>query len=184
MSGSRSVAGDAETRAPGEAPMRLSLVVAAARNGVIGLDGEIPWRLPDDQRFFRKLTTGHCIVIGRKTFESIGKALPGRKNLVLSRRPHAPVEGIEFFRDLDSAVAWARRDGQTECFVAGGEAIYREALEIADAVYLTRVDAEPEGDTFFPALDPARFRCAEREEHAADERHAHAFAIETWLRVD
>ena len=162
--------------------MRISLVVAAARNGVIGRDGEIPWRLPDDQRFFRELTTGHCIVIGRKTFDSIGKPLPRRRTLVLSRRPHEAVEGVEFHRDLASALQAARADGTTECFVAGGEAIYREALAIADAVYLTRVEAEPEGDTFFPTLDPEVWECVERRPHAIDERHAHAFTIEVWER--
>lgn len=162
--------------------MRVSLVVAAARNGVIGLAGEIPWRLPDDQKFFRRLTTGHAIVLGRKTFDSIGKALPGRKNLVLSRRPHEPVPGVDFFFDLDSAIDWAREDGQSECFIAGGEAIYREALGTADAIYLTRVDAEPEGDTFFPEIDERLWECVEREPHAIDERHAHAFVIETWRR--
>ena len=164
--------------------MRISLVVAAASNDVIGRDGEIPWRLPDDQRFFRELTIGHCIVIGRKTFDSIGKALPRRRNLVLSRRPHEAVEGVEFHRDLASALAVARADGETECFVAGGEAIYREALEVADAIYLTRIEAEPEGDTFFPAGDPAIWECVERRPHAIDERHAHAFTIEVWQRRD
>ena len=164
--------------------MRISLVVAAARNGVIGRDGEIPWRLPDDQRFFRELTTGHCIVMGRKTFDSIGRALPRRRNLVLSRRPHAAVEGVEFHRNLTGALGAARAHGMTECFVAGGEAIYREALEVADAIYLTRVEAEPEGDTFFPALDPEIWECVERRPHAIDERHAQAFAIEVWKRRD
>jgi len=162
--------------------MRISLVVAAARNGVIGQDGEIPWKLPDDQRFFRQLTTGHCIVIGRKTFDAIGKALPGRKNLVLSRRPHEAVEGIEFFGDLAGAIEWARDQGLTECFIAGGEAIYREGLAIADSIYLTRVEAEPEGDTHFPEIDEARWECVDRQPHEIDDRHAHAFAIETWNR--
>jgi len=162
--------------------MRVSLVVAAARNGVIGQDGEIPWKLPDDQRFFRQLTTGHCIVIGRKTFDSIGKALPGRKNLVLSRKPHEPVEGVEFFRELAKAIEWARDQGLAECFIAGGEAIYREGLEIADSIYLTRVEAEPEGDTHFPEIDEASWECVDRQPHEIDERHAYAFAIETWQR--
>ena len=162
--------------------LRVSIVVAAARNGVIGLDGEIPWRLPDDQKFFRRLTTGHCIVIGRKTFDSIGKALPGRKNLVLSRRAHAEVKDVHFFIDLDAAIDWARREGQTECFIAGGEAIYREALLGADAIYRTRVDAEPEGDTHFPELDESIWKCVHRKPHEIDEFHAHAFVIETWER--
>ncbi|MBW2495941.1 MAG: dihydrofolate reductase [Deltaproteobacteria bacterium] len=162
--------------------MRVSLVVAAARNGAIGLRGEIPWRLPDDQRFFRRVTTGHAVVMGRKTFESIGRPLPNRENLVLTRRKAEPVPDVHFFPDLDSALAWAREQGFEECFVAGGEAVYREALECADRILLTRVEAEPEGDVFFPAPDETRWHCSAREPHPADERHAHAFAIETWER--
>lgn len=162
--------------------MRVSLIVAAARNGVIGDAGGIPWRLPDDQKFFRRMTTGHAIVIGRRTFDSIGKALPNRRNLVLTHHPPAPVEGVSFFPDLATALAAARAEGMEECFIAGGEAIYREGLEVADRVYLTRVEATPAGDTFFPDLDETRFECIEREVHAADDRHDHDFVIETWIR--
>ena len=162
--------------------MRVSLVVAAAKNGVIGHRGGIPWRLPDDQRFFRDLTRGHCIVIGRKTFDEIGRALPDRKNLVVSRTPRASAGGVEFFTDLPSALAWARAQGFGDCFIAGGEGLYREGLAFAECVHLTRVDAEPEGDTFFPELDPEIWWCVERRLHSPDERHAHAFAFERWVR--
>jgi len=162
--------------------MRISLVVAAARNGVIGHRGGIPWRLPDDQRFFRSLTVNHCIVIGRKTFDEIGRALPDRKNLVVSRTPRASEGGVEFFTNLPSALAWALAHDFQECFIAGGEGLYREGLEHAECVYLTRVEAEPEGDTFFPELDPKRWHCVARELHGSDERHAHAFAFERWER--
>jgi len=158
------------------------MIVAAANNGAIGLAGEIPWRLPDDQKFFRRKTTGNAIVIGRKTFDSIGKALPGRKNYVLTRSEHAPVEDVSFFATLAEAIAGARADGIEECFIAGGEAIYREGLAVADRIYLTRVDATPEGDTFFPEIDESVYECVEREPHAIDDRHAHAFVIETWER--
>ncbi len=162
--------------------MRISIVVAAARNGVIGHQGGIPWKLPDDQRFFRSLTVGHCIVIGRRTFDEIGRALPDRTNLVVSRTPRPPERGALFFTDLKSAIEWARTHGFQECFIAGGEGIYREGLELADCVYLTRVEAEPQGDTWFPELDPAIWRCVERDVRAPDERHAHAFAFERWER--
>lgn len=162
--------------------MRISLIVAVARNGVIGSDGEIPWRLPEDQKFFRRTTMGQALVYGRKTFDSIGKALPGRANLVLTRREHAPVEGVEFVPDLATAIERARAAGYEECFVAGGEAIYREALATADRVYRTVVDAEPEGDTFFPELDASIWACTARTPHGVDDRHAHAFVIETWDR--
>lgn len=162
--------------------MRVSMIVAVARNGVIGNEGEIPWRLPEDQKFFRRTTMGHVLIYGRKTFDSIGRALPGRPNFVLTRSEHAPVEGVDFFADLASAIEAARASGESECFIAGGEAIYREGLAIADRVYRTVVDAEPAGDTRFPELDEARWTCVERTPHAVDDRHAHAFVIETWDR--
>jgi dihydrofolate reductase len=164
--------------------MRVSLVVAAARNGVIGRLGKIPWHLPDDQRFFKDVTIGHCVVMGRKTFDSLPSPLPDRENFVLSRRPHEPVPDVEFFRDLQAAIDRARELGFSECFIAGGEDIYREGMETADRIYLTRVDAKPEGDTRFPEIDEARWRCVERKLHPIDERHAHSFAFETWERTD
>ena len=164
--------------------MRLSLVVAAARNGVIGHRGRIPWRLPEDQRFFKRLTIGHCVVMGRKTFESIGRPLPGRENLVLSRGSADAPPGTRVLPALEPALDWARESGFEECFVIGDEAIYREALLRADRVLLTRVEAEPEGDVFFPALEASRWHCTGREPHVADARHDHAFTIETWERSD
>lgn len=163
--------------------MRVSLVVAAARNGVIGYRGEIPWRLPDDQRFFKDITSGHCVVMGRKTFDGLGRPLPNRRTFVLTRRPHDPIPGVEFFNDLPTAIDRAREHGFSECFIAGGEKIYREAMEVADRIYLTRVDAEPEGDTHFPEIDEADWQCVDRQLHPVDDRHAHAFAFETWDRM-
>ncbi len=164
--------------------MRVSVVVAAARNGVIGHHGEIPWRLPDDQRFFKELTNGHCVVMGRKTFDELGRPLPNRENFVLTRRRHDPTPGVEFFSDLPAAIDRARERGFGECFIAGGEAIYREGMQVANRIYLTRVDAEPPGDTRFPEIDEAHWRCVDRKLHPIDERHAHSFAFETWDRVD
>jgi len=162
--------------------VRISLIVAVARNGVIGADGEIPWRLPEDQKFFRRTTMGHALVYGRKTFDSIGKALPGRANLVLTRSAHALVEGVEFLPDLDAAIAHARAAGHAECFVAGGEAIYRDALAIGDRVYRTVVEAEPTGDTHFPELEAGDWARVDASPFEPDDRHAHAFVIETWDR--
>ena len=162
--------------------MRISLVVAAARNGVIGQRGEIPWRLPDDQRFFRRLTTGHVILMGRKTFDSIGRPLPKRTNLVLSRSDLSAIEGIEAFRSFEDAEQWARERKTPEFFVIGGEALYRDALSKADRIYLTRVDSEPEGDAFFPEIDETQWELAFEKAHPVDEEHALAFRFETWTR--
>ena len=100
----------------------------------------------------------------------------------MSRTPRPSAGGIEFFTTLSSALDWAREHGHRECFIAGGEGLYREGLEVADCVYLTRVDAEPEGDTFFPELDPKRWKRVEHDPHPSDARHAHAFAFERWER--
>ena len=165
--------------------MRISLVVAAARNGTIGLRGEIPWRLPDDQRFFRRLTLGHPIVMGRKTWESIGKPLPKRIHLVLSKQPAATLgvpDGVHVFSELTDSVDWARDAGHDELFVIGGEAVYRAAMPMADLIYRTLVDAEPEGDAFFPEIDRGDFRCVQRQIHAPDADHAYSFRFETWAR--
>jgi dihydrofolate reductase len=157
-------------------------VAAAARNAVIGHAGEIPWRLPDDQRFFRRLTLGHCVLMGRKTFDSMGKALPGRINLVLSRSDLSRTDGVRGFTELAESIEWARVEGCEELFVIGGEALYRDTMDQADRIYLTRVDAEPAGDVFFPEIDATDWECVATDEHEADDRHAHAFVIETWNR--
>ncbi len=150
--------------------MRISLIVAVADNGVIGVDGDLPWRLSADLRRFKALTVGHTVVMGRKTHESIGRPLPHRRNLVLSRRPDYRAEGCEVFADLPSAIEAARAAGESELFVIGGAAVYAEALPLADRLHLTRVRMEPEGDTRFPALGDG-WTEQSREEVPADERN-------------
>lgn len=133
--------------------MRISIIVAVADNGVIGRDDELPWRLSADLRRFKALTMGHHLVVGRKTWESIGHPLPGRRMLVLTRgEPELP-DGVEPVGSLDEAVDRARRAGDDELFVGGGAAVYEAALERADRLYLTRVHAEVEGDVRFPEVD-------------------------------
>lgn len=164
--------------------MRVSLVVAAARNSVIGQHGAIPWHLRDDQRFFKQLTTGHCVIMGRKTFESLPRPLPNRTTIVLSRQVRDFGHEVESARNLEAAIDSARTAGFDECFIAGGEAVYNEGLLIADRIYLTRVDAEPEGDTFFPELEEDRWQCVESAPHPIDDRHAFSFTFEIWDRTE
>lgn len=170
--------------------MKLTLIAAVARNGVIGHRGRIPWHLPADLAHFQRSTMGHTLVMGRRTFESTG-ALPGRRTLVLTRsrdwRPEAESSSgdarVEVVGSLDGAVDRARAGGETELFVCGGEAVYREALPQADRMVLTRVHAEPEGDTRFPEPDWTRWRLASREEHPPDERNLYAYAFELYERL-
>ncbi|GBU18139.1 MULTISPECIES: dihydrofolate reductase [Methylobacterium] len=151
----------------------VTLVVAAARNGVIGRDNGLAWRLRSDLRRFRALTMGKPILMGRRTFASIGKALPGRRNIVLTRDRSFEAPEIVAIHDWEAALAAA--GDAPELMVVGGAEIYRMALPVADRIHLTEVDAEPEGDTFLPEYDRAAYRETLRESHAPGEGDEHAF---------
>ncbi len=156
---------------------RIACVVAAADDGVIGRDGTLPWHLPDDLRHFKAVTLGKPVLMGRRTHDSIGRALPGRRNLVLSR--HAPrgipPAGIEYVGSFEEACALVA-DAPELC-VIGGAAVFGLALPHATRVYLTRVHARVAGDTFFPLADLRDWHEQERVEHPADDRHAHAMSF-------
>ncbi|MCZ4497485.1 MAG: dihydrofolate reductase [Marmoricola sp.] len=145
-------------------PSRVTLVAAVADNGVIGADGGIPWRIPADFAHFKALTLGHVLVMGRATYESIGRPLPGRTTVVLTRDPSWSAEGVLVAPDLDTALRLARGIDQ-EIFVVGGASVYAEALEHADAQVLTEVHLRPEGDTRYPAFDRLRWIESRREPH-------------------
>jgi dihydrofolate reductase len=155
---------------PSDSP-KISLVVAYARNGVIGRDGDLPWHLPSDMKHFRELTAGATVVMGRKTYEAIPdrfRPLPGRRNLVLSRSPGLALAGAEVFGALDDALAACSGE---ECFVIGGGATYAEALPRAGRVYATELDADVAGDTFFPPLDEAAWACVSTGDAIAENDH-------------
>lgn len=152
--------------------MRRSLIVARARNGAIGLANAMPWHLPADLAHFKRTTLGHPVIMGRRTWESIGRALPGRKNIVVSRTPGFRAEGAQVVGSLEEA--WRAAEGAEEAFVIGGAHLYAEALPEADRIYLTDVMAEVEGDTFFPRLDPRDWRETLLAEQPAGGRDAHA----------
>jgi dihydrofolate reductase len=159
--------------------MRRALVVAMSRNRVIGRDNHLPWKLPADLAFFKRVTIGHPVIMGRKTYESIGKPLPGRLNIVVSTQPGYQAAGCTVAHSMDEAYAAA--GGAAEVAIIGGSAIFAEALPTADVIYLTEVDAEVEGDVFFPPFDRSQWREVELERHLRDARHEHPFRI---LRLD
>ena len=161
--------------------MLINLIVAMAKNRVIGVNNKIPWRLPADFAWFKKYTLGHPVIMGRKTFASIGKPLPGRRNIVVSRNPEWRAEGCEVFCSFDAALASCAATEQI--FVIGGASLYSEALPVADRLYVTEVDATPEGDTFFPALSSAQWREHWREHHAADDKNMYAMDFVILNRV-
>jgi len=159
---------------------RISLIVARARNGVIGAAGGIPWRLPGEQAYFRQTTMGHPLVMGRKTWESIGRPLPGRRSIVVTRQPGYAATGAEVAASLDAALALCA--GSAEMFVIGGEQLYREALPRADRLLVTEIDADFEGDTFWPAVDPAQWQETSRVPAPPGAAGVPAFAYVTYLR--
>ena len=160
---------------------RIELVAALDRNRAIGRGNALPWSLPDDLKQFKTLTYGKPLLMGRKTAESLGRALPGRLNLVLSRSASAPFAGMQRVADLDSALSVA---GDAEALmVIGGGQIYRTLLPQAAVLHLTWVDAEVEAaDTWFPAFADSEWTVVERREHAADSRHPFAFEYRRYLR--
>lgn len=156
--------------------MKLVLVAAVARNGAIGKDNALLWRLPADLQHFKRVTLGHPIVMGRKTFDSIGRPLPGRRNLVVTRNAAWQHDGVEAFPSLDAALAAAAQGPSTGvvCVIGGGE-LYAQALPRADELVLTEIDADFEADTFFPAWDRATFDEVARERHTSEAGWAYDF---------
>jgi dihydrofolate reductase len=159
----------------------ISLVVAASTNNVIGVAGGLPWHLSDDLKRFKALTTGKPIVMGRKTFESIGRALPGRQNIVITAQHDYTAAGCDVVGSPEAAIAAAPGGG--EIMVIGGGEIYRLFMPLAARIYLTRVDVDVDGDTFFPALTTRVWRESAREEFSASDRNDHDFTLITYERV-
>ncbi len=166
-----------------EGGREIVLVVARARNGVIGNNGQLPWHLPADLKHFKALTVGKPVIMGRKTFESIGKPLPGRHNIVLSRSPGWAAEGVTMVPNLAEAIAATGMEPRAfgAIMVIGGAQIYAQALPLASRIELTEVDAEPEGDTLLPAFAEAEWRQVARAEHPPEAGRP-GFAFVTLLR--
>ena len=160
---------------------RIAIVAAVARNRVIGRSNALPWRLPDDLKHFKRLTLGHPIVMGRRTWESLPGILPERRHVVVTRDPTYRAPGAEVVHSLDEAVVAA---GGDEVLVVGGADLYAQALPLAQRLYLTVVDADVEGDAWFPVLDSAQWREVARDAHPADDRHAYPFSFVTLERVE
>lgn len=161
----------------------LSLIAALAENRVIGIDNRMPWHLPGDFKYFKAVTLGKPIIMGRKTWDSLGRPLPGRLNLVVSRQPDLRLEGAEVFASLDEAIAradaWAREQGVQELMLIGGAQLYAQALEQGriDRLYLTQVALQPEGDAWFPAFDEAQWRLSSDQPQVEEGRPPYRFEV-------
>jgi len=163
--------------------MKISIIVAATENNVIGNDNDLVCKLPDDMKFFKRITTGHHILMGRKNYESINRPLPNRENLILSRNPHYRVDGAHTFTDVESAVKFANNNDQEELMVIGGGNIYRQLLPETDKIYLTRIHTEITGDTYFPILDDEEWEITHSKFHEADDKHEYSFTYFTYERI-
>jgi dihydrofolate reductase len=159
----------------------ISLIAAMSENRVIGREGGLPWHLPDDMKFFMRTTRGHYVVMGRKTWESMAGALKDRTNIIITRRKDYSAEGAMVVHSLDEALRRSPVETE-EVFVVGGEAIFAEAMPIAQRMYLTHVHAEVKGDAHFPAFDERRWRVEKEVHHPADERHSYSFTIRQYER--
>ncbi len=164
--------------------MKLSLIAALDRHNAIGRDNDLPWRLPDDLKRFKALTLGKPVLMGRKTAQSLGRPLPGRTNLVLTRSGQVPFDGMQAVASVDEALRIALADGAGELCVIGGGEVYALCMPLATHLHLTHVETAVEGaDAFFPAFDASQWRTVAREPHAADSKHAFAFAFVDYERA-
>ncbi|MFP5385978.1 MAG: dihydrofolate reductase [Bacteriovoracia bacterium] len=158
--------------------MRISFIVAKSENNVIGVENKLPWHLKDDLQNFKKITMGHHILMGRKTFESIGKPLPGRMSLVVSSEPRANTDSVFWFNSIFRAIKQAERNGETELFIIGGEKIFKSALSLADRIYLTEVKGEVKGDAFFPQLSMKNWKKISEQQFSKNADNDHDFIIQ------
>lgn len=181
MSNAKNLAGKTHPLPISHYPLRVSIIVAMAKNRVIGAGNTIPWRLPNELQLFKRVTMGHHIIMGRKTYESINRLLPGRTTVIVTRQSGYRVPGAVIAHTLDEALAACA--GDNEVFVIGGGELYAAALPRADRIYLTTVDAEPAGDTFMPEFNRELWRESSSQSYPADEAHQHAYRFAVFERA-
>ena len=167
--------------------MIISAIAALSKNRVIGKNNDLPWRLPDDMRFFMETTKGHHVVMGRRNYDSLHekyKPLPQRTNIVITRQKDLKAPGCVVLNAVEPALEIARKNGEQECFIIGGAEIYKLAMPYTTRLYLTEIDAVITGDTFFPEIHAADWKEVSRSHHPADQRHAYAFDIVVYHRIN
>jgi dihydrofolate reductase len=164
--------------------MQITLIVAKATNNVIGKDNQLIWKLSSDLKRFKNLTSGHHILMGRKTYESLGKPLPNRTHLIITRNPDFEIpEGHYAFASVEDSFIFCNKRGVEKLFIIGGGQIYQETINACDVLEITEVDATPEGDTFFPKIDPTIWKETERESFPPDEKNEYPFAFVTYKKI-
>ncbi len=160
--------------------MILSLIAAASTNNVIGKNNGLPWRLPNDMRYFKNITWGLPVIMGRKTFESMNEPLAGRMNIVITNQKQWQADGAVVVNNLNDAISAAKEADCKEVFVIGGGEIYKEAIKKADRIYMTRVHTVIDGDVFFPDFSEKKWKLVSTRDNAADEKHAFSYSFEIW----
>ena len=163
--------------------MTISLVVAASENNAIGKNGQLLWHLPNDLKFFKNTTWGFPVIMGRKTFESVNKPLPGRTNIVITSKPDWEAKGVITVRSLEESIQKVGETNSKQAFIIGGGEIYKQSMDIADKIYITRVHANLEGDTFFPTIDKSKWQLIEDEIFEIDEKHAYSYSFQIWEKI-
>lgn len=161
----------------------ISLVVAAAENNAIGKNNQLLWHLPNDLKFFKNTTWAGVVIMGRKTFESVNKPLPGRLNIVVTGNKDWKPEGVLTAGDLKEAVELASQENFKKIFIIGGGEIYKQSMPLADIIYMTRVHTQIDGDTFFPVIDPHEWQLKEKNDFSKDEKHAFDYSFEKWEKI-
>lgn len=165
--------------------MKVAAIVACSKNRAIGRDNQIPWYLPADLRYFKQTTSGHAILMGRKTYESIGRPLPKRTNIIITRQKDYQAEGCEVYHSLLDGVVAAQKMGEEELFIIGGGEIYRQALPVCHRIYYTEVELEiPDATVFFPELPKAKWELISAETHQKDEKNPHNYTFKCYERKE
>ena len=164
--------------------MMISLIVAVAENNVIGKDNKLPWHLPADLKYFKQTSAGHPVIMGRGTFESLGKPLPGRTNIIITRQQHYKADGCIITDSLETAIAFARETGTDEAFILGGGDIFRQSMFLAHRIYLTRIFHNFEGDTFFPELNAVDWKLISEKLQSPDEKNKYSFSFQVFERMN
>jgi dihydrofolate reductase len=162
--------------------MIISIIAAVAENSVIGANNQLIWHLPEDLKYFKKITMGKYILMGRKTWESIGKPLPGRTNIIITKNPDYKAEGCLIFHSLHEAVDYSESQEQDEIFIIGGGKIYRNALKLTNKIYLTKVHTKCRGDAFFPELNNNEWEIIDKVKYKKDDRHPYDFDMLQLIR--
>jgi dihydrofolate reductase len=162
--------------------MTISFIVAASQNNVIGKDNKLPWCLPTDMRYFKNITWGMPVIMGRKSFESLGKPLKGRANFVITRNKDWKADGTQVVSSIDQAITLAAKTDAKEIFIIGGAEIFKTALPTADRIYLTLVHGNFDGDAFFPELDSGAWKLVSNRDCEADEKNSYALSFQVWER--